>query len=123
MATIIRVTILFVALRTEWERRHHGERAVIGMARIIVKRGPQWVQLIKGIGSDVRRGCSFQQGIRDRSRHPERFAYSSYRQHFDESKIGRLLRPGEWFALNAVNARQRRAVLMQLRNKFRRIFL
>ncbi len=38
-------------------------------------------------------------------------------------EIGRLLRPGEWFALNAVNARQRWAVLMQLRNKFRWIFL
>ena len=38
-------------------------------------------------------------------------------------EIGRLLRPGEWFALNAVNARQRWAVLMQLRNKLRRIFL
>ncbi len=39
------------------------------------------------------------------------------------SEIGRLLRPGERFALNAINARQWRAVLVQLRNKFRRIFL
>ncbi len=112
-ATIIRVTILFVALRTEWERRHHGERAVIGHGADNRKAWTTVGAVDKGVsvatfagGIHFNKAFGTSRGIRNDLRIHRTASTLTNRE------IGRLLRPGDCFALNAVNARQRWAVLM-----------